>query len=315
MFFLKAACCPCFGALEDESVTVDVATSPVNLNSASQSELEALPGIGSARAAAIVQYRLEHGHFTALDSLLQVPGIGPATVGKLHGLACCSSGPPRPPPRPPAPPRPSGPAAGEGSHEAFFFPDRSAENGVTALLRALEDARASLDVAVYAISHAPLANALLAAHERGVRVRVLTDDEQAKDGKSQCSALRRAGVPVRCDRSARLHMHHKFAVVDGGPLLAHGSFNWRRAAPRHPHHILSQPIFAISTAPYHPPPAAARRRATTRTSCSRAARHSRAASAASSSGCGAPLGPKARARRAASGAPRRRRRSGRSAAT
>ena len=58
-------------------------SSPLNLNTATASELDALPGIGPSKAAAILQYRAEHGPFTAIDELARVPGFGPALVSRL----------------------------------------------------------------------------------------------------------------------------------------------------------------------------------------------------------------------------------------
>jgi competence ComEA-like helix-hairpin-helix protein len=55
-----------------------------DLNSASSSELEALPGIGPSKAAAILQYRQQHGPFTSVDQLDRVPGFGPAAVSRLR---------------------------------------------------------------------------------------------------------------------------------------------------------------------------------------------------------------------------------------
>jgi len=59
---------------------------PVNVNTASASELEALPGIGPVLAQIIIQYRQEHGPFRTVDALLLVPGIGPATLDKIRGF-------------------------------------------------------------------------------------------------------------------------------------------------------------------------------------------------------------------------------------
>jgi competence protein ComEA len=55
----------------------------VNVNTASQSQLESLPGIGPSKASAIIEYRNANGTFTSLAQLDGVPGIGRATLEKL----------------------------------------------------------------------------------------------------------------------------------------------------------------------------------------------------------------------------------------
>jgi len=55
----------------------------VNLNSATAAELEELPGVGPVTAAAIVTFREEHGSFTSVDELLDVSGIGEATLAEI----------------------------------------------------------------------------------------------------------------------------------------------------------------------------------------------------------------------------------------
>lgn len=59
---------------------------PIDLNRATADELDALPGVGPATAAAIVAYREQHGPFGRVDDLAQVRGIGPAKVEALRGL-------------------------------------------------------------------------------------------------------------------------------------------------------------------------------------------------------------------------------------
>lgn len=56
----------------------------VNVNTADATALESLSGIGEVLAAAIVQYREEHGPFTSVDQLEDVPGIGPATLEDIR---------------------------------------------------------------------------------------------------------------------------------------------------------------------------------------------------------------------------------------
>jgi competence protein ComEA len=55
----------------------------VNLNTATQVELEELPGVGPVTAAAILQWRTDNGAFTAVDELLEVSGIGDATLAEI----------------------------------------------------------------------------------------------------------------------------------------------------------------------------------------------------------------------------------------
>jgi competence protein ComEA len=58
----------------------------VNVNTASATELEALPGIGEVIAQRIVDYRTANGPFASVDDLLDVSGIGDAILGDIHDL-------------------------------------------------------------------------------------------------------------------------------------------------------------------------------------------------------------------------------------
>jgi competence protein ComEA len=56
----------------------------VNLNTATEAELETLNGVGPVTAAAIIKYREDHGAFTSVDQLDDVSGIGPVTLEELR---------------------------------------------------------------------------------------------------------------------------------------------------------------------------------------------------------------------------------------
>ena len=55
----------------------------INLNTASESELEALKGVGPVKAKAILDYRAKNGPFKTVGDLEKVPGFGKKTVDKL----------------------------------------------------------------------------------------------------------------------------------------------------------------------------------------------------------------------------------------
>lgn len=67
----------------------------VNVNTASSAELEALPGIGPAKAKAIVEYRQKNGAFKSVEELKNVKGIGDAVLNKLKAEATVSSAAPK----------------------------------------------------------------------------------------------------------------------------------------------------------------------------------------------------------------------------
>jgi len=109
--------------------------------------------------------------------------------------------------------------------EAHFSPG---DGPLRAIVKLIEEARGSIDVCVFTVTDDRLARALVEAHQRGVRVRVVSDDDKARDLGSDLQRLSDAGLPVRLDR-AESHMHHKFAVFDRLRLLT-GSYNWTRSA-------------------------------------------------------------------------------------
>ena len=63
---------------------IEHSQSLIGLNRATAAELEALPGIGAKRAAAIVQDRERNGPFPSVDALIRIPGIKPALVARVR---------------------------------------------------------------------------------------------------------------------------------------------------------------------------------------------------------------------------------------
>jgi len=64
----------------------------VNINTATQQELETLKGIGPVKAKAIIDYRAKNGPFKSQADLANVPGIGEKTVEKLKADLAVSGG-------------------------------------------------------------------------------------------------------------------------------------------------------------------------------------------------------------------------------
>jgi len=100
-----------------------------------------------------------------------------------------------------------------------------------AIIDQLRRAAGSVDVCVFTITDDRLAKVILQAHERGVRLRIATDDEKVHDTGSDVMRLSAAGIEVRVDEPDH-HMHHKFAVFDDACLVT-GSYNWTRSAAEH----------------------------------------------------------------------------------
>lgn len=64
-------------------------TQKININTATQEQLDTLPGIGQSTALKIIEYRKENGKFKKIEDIKQVKGIGEAKFNKLKDLITC----------------------------------------------------------------------------------------------------------------------------------------------------------------------------------------------------------------------------------
>jgi competence protein ComEA len=74
---------PASGGPADAAIA-SAPTDSVDLNAATEEQLDSLPGVGPVTAAAIVAWRTANGSFTSVDQLAEVDGIGPARLEKLR---------------------------------------------------------------------------------------------------------------------------------------------------------------------------------------------------------------------------------------
>ena len=112
--------------------------------------------------------------------------------------------------------------------ECHFFPNASNEEKVVSMLRTCKK---TLDIAIFSLTLDSIAEAILEAYQRGIKVRMIADDECAKNKGSNVKLIASVGVPCKTD-NAIYHMHHKFAVLDGSVVIM-GSFNWTGQAVKY----------------------------------------------------------------------------------
>lgn len=108
---------------------------------------------------------------------------------------------------------------------ACFSPGSDCRNKITSLIKL---AKQQIDICVFTISDNRISSAILQAHERGVKVTIISDNDKSNDRGSDVDYLSNKGIRVLLDDSP-YHMHHKFALFDKR-LLLNGSFNWTRSA-------------------------------------------------------------------------------------
>ena len=112
-----------------------------------------------------------------------------------------------------------------GELEVAFSP----KGGSTALvIKVIHSAKTSIRVLAYSFTSAPIAQALVEAHKRGVDVQVVVDKSQKSAKYTSATFIANAGIPTRID-SKHAIAHNKVIIVDGH-TVQQGSFNYTKAA-------------------------------------------------------------------------------------
>ncbi|WP_289054337.1 phospholipase D-like domain-containing protein [Carboxylicivirga marina] len=96
------------------------------------------------------------------------------------------------------------------------------------IIKQLNKCTTSADICVFTISDDRIRDEIVSAINRGIKVRIISDDDKTMDRGSDMDYLSDNGAEVKIDHSPH-HMHHKFAIFDSKVLLT-GSYNWTRSA-------------------------------------------------------------------------------------
>ena len=111
--------------------------------------------------------------------------------------------------------------------ETLFSPEVSIKESI---LKEMESTTSTLDLAIREITSLDMAQALVKAKQRGVKVRVIADSKQANMKTSKITYLIQQGIPVKVlGGKEKGVMNHRFAILDGKRVLT-GSFDWSEAS-------------------------------------------------------------------------------------
>ena len=138
-------------------------------------------------------------------------------VFTLLALLACEKKAPHPPQE--------GVTLDQASIQVHFSPGGTP---TAALVGVLNDANESVLVQAYSFTSAPITDALVHAHRRGVKVAVVLDKSHRAAKNSSTSILQGAGIPVWIDEKHAI-AHNKVMVIDGRVVVT-GSFNFSKAA-------------------------------------------------------------------------------------
>ena len=198
----------------------------VNDTTVSADDLHANASVVTSTATSIVAHR-DKTPFATLKELGAVPGVGPATIKNLLAYAKKKG------------------LLGGGTRgtDVIFSPAPADASHLVRIAKEIDQAKTTVDIAIYSYSSSAISDALARAVTRGVKVRFMydeggTDSRAATPANTTSGRLEANGVDVRFINPI---MHHKFMIVDGPrddlslaktAHLVTGSANWDTSAAR-----------------------------------------------------------------------------------
>ncbi|MBS0653959.1 MAG: hypothetical protein JSR39_10605 [Verrucomicrobia bacterium] len=112
--------------------------------------------------------------------------------------------------------------------EIWLLPDKE-QKALNKLTSTINSAKKTIKIAMFTLTHPEIADALIAAKERGVHVEIAVDYYTAKGASEKCiEKLKAAGIGILSSQGQEL-LHHKWALLDDRVLIM-GSANWTKAA-------------------------------------------------------------------------------------
>ena len=98
------------------------------------------------------------------------------------------------------------------------------------IIELIERSLTKIDICVFTISDNVITSAIINAYKRGIKIRIVTDNDKKNDLGSDIKEMHYMGIEIHIDQTP-YHMHHKFMIVDNQQLLT-GSYNWTRSAAK-----------------------------------------------------------------------------------
>lgn len=109
----------------------------------------------------------------------------------------------------------------------YFTPSPDCENNIIAKINQSK----KIDIAVYSITNKNIIDAVLSAHKRGAKIRVITDRLQAAGHHSLVAQIAGVGIPVVTNTRHKIE-HNKFAIFNNKTIVT-GSYNWTDNATKY----------------------------------------------------------------------------------